>query len=255
MNRKSILFDEEDPSSLSLNASATSTKNYVTAVLEPQITVAHEFDSRSDSTIRRSNGPEPYKRTEISNTVSHTENSQNRAGPHFRSADYRLVSNVFIGSIMVQYILIFFAIPFSEVDNRPAAAVLSCLLGYLSFLLCILMIPAGLIDVPTALSFQSSLISCMLKSIDLVANIYSLTLCLRVKEPMIEYTFDQDRLPVRPLDVTFYIQTVGCLLLISSVVSLILSIIVFLFNFMFFQAKKKYDMGDENKDSLGDATV
>lgn len=117
------------------------------------------------------------------------------------------------------------------------------------------MIPAGLIDVPTALSFQSLLISCMLKSIDLVANIYSLTLCLRVKEPMIEYTFDQDRLPVRPLDVTFYIQTVGCLLLILSVVSLILSIIVFLFNFMFFQAKKRYDVGDENKDALGDATV
>ena len=129
MNRKLILFDEEDPSLLSLNALATSTKNYVTAVLEPQITVPHEFDSRSGSTIRRSNGPDPDKR--ISNPVSHTENSQNRAGPHFRSADYRLVSNVFIGLIMVQYILIFFAIPFSEVDNRPAAAVLSCLLGYL----------------------------------------------------------------------------------------------------------------------------
>lgn len=53
----------------------------------------------------------------------------------FHAPEYTLVCQVFMGSMMAQYILTFFAVPFSEVDNRPSVTVLLCLFSYL--LVCV----------------------------------------------------------------------------------------------------------------------
>lgn len=253
MNRKLVLFDDlisvlYDQESASLLLPDISLGTQSERMIE--VSLDHTQVS-SSSTIEQSCSECPQGYLTSGNLASHHD-LEKKISPAFRSSDYKLVSNIFIGLMMAQYILIFFAIPFSEVDNRPAASVLLCLLGYLLFLLCVLMIPAGLINVPTQLSFQSLLISCVLKGLDLTANIYSVVLCLRVKEPMIEYTFDLDRFPVRPLDITVYIQIVSCLLLVLSIVSLFFATLVFVFNFAYFQAKKHHDIEFNNERKIED---
>lgn len=43
---------------------------------------------------------------------------------------YKVVSHLFMGLMLCQYILIFFAVPFSDVENRPVVSVFLSLFGY-----------------------------------------------------------------------------------------------------------------------------
>lgn len=51
--------------------------------------------------------------------------------PQFNTRHYMFCYHFFMVSMMTQYILLFFAIPFCEIDNRPPISGLLCLLGYL----------------------------------------------------------------------------------------------------------------------------
>lgn len=132
MNRKLVLFDDvisvlydQEPASLPLPDISLGTKS------ERMIEVSLDHTQvSSSSTTEQSYSECPQGYLTSGNLASHHD-LEKKISPAFRSSDYKLVSNIFIGLMMAQYILIFFAIPFSEVDNRPAASVLLCLLGYL----------------------------------------------------------------------------------------------------------------------------
>ncbi|OBA21241.1 hypothetical protein METBIDRAFT_178533 [Metschnikowia bicuspidata var. bicuspidata NRRL YB-4993] len=132
MSGNLILFDDRCSVKLCREPAPSVTKgSYQGAPSDPIPIVSHDQTSKSSSTIRTEPRAGSKGLSEEQKNLVGDDQEIKHTVPLFRSSDYKLVSNIFIGLMMFQYILIFFAIPFSEVDNRPAASVLLCLLGYL----------------------------------------------------------------------------------------------------------------------------
>lgn len=152
------------------------------------------------------------------------------------SSSYAWVFRAFIGMNILQYLLIFLAVPFSDVENRPPVFVLLCFLGLLSFVLLALMLPAGLVNVPTTLSRTCLAATLALKTAEMASNVVLVVVCLNADVPMVEYHIDRKSLRLVPLDLTGYIQVMSVLMLASAAVSLLLALLMYLFNYLYMSA-------------------
>lgn len=86
------------------------------------------------------------------------------------------------------------------------------------------MLPAGLVSVPTILSYRFLAVSVVLKLLDLSLCIYNVVACLNARN-MLEYDYDSRLRKMVAVDITTYVQIIACLLVAVSTVSLFFAVI------------------------------
>lgn len=106
-------------------------------------------------------------------------------------------------ALFCEYLVIFFTIPTETVLNRPGICINTEILTLYIVIICLVLLPFGIVDLPTETSYKSNLITSLLHLISLVLNSVSAA-----------YLFKQDKpLLLDTMNVTNYFRALSIVLI------------------------------------------
>lgn len=124
----------------------------------------------------------------------------------------RLFLQIYMTLLLCQYILIFTAVPFENVTNRPSIMICAIFYDIFMFTVCACILPLGSLAVPTSISLRYLLVSSYLQAIGLSLGIWSTVVGLNTAN-MTLYEYDSDTRSSIQVDITTYIQVIACIAL------------------------------------------
>lgn len=122
----------------------------------------------------------------------------------------RVMLQIYMGLLLCQYILIFTAVPFENVTNRPSIMICAIFYDIFMFTVCACILPLGSLAIPTGTSLRYLLVSSYLQAIGLSLGIWSTVVGLNTTN-MTLYEYDPDTRTSIQVDTTTYIQVIACI--------------------------------------------
>lgn len=126
--------------------------------------------------------------------------------------------------IFLEYLIMFFTVPTEPVVNRPASCVNSGILTLYTVIVSLVLLPFGIVDLPTSASYRSHVIATVLHSISLIVNIGSTVSLFKVKEPLLIVFHPDNKVLKSSVDATMYFRILAIILLTLITLSLLTSL-------------------------------
>lgn len=161
----------------------------------------------------------------------------------YNGKTFKLCLEVYMGLLLIQYLLIYASVPFDNIDNRPALLIVTCLYclfmvsemflyfqdlfinDQLEFSINACLLPICSTAVPTMVSFRCLIVSSFFEFIGFLLNTSSVVAVMTCG-PMFLYEYDEETRADKKADVTTYVRAV----IISSFVANAFTWIVSMFN-------------------------